>query len=106
MTSGDGTQDLLVAFGPTLLDQSGNLSRLDIGDWVLPEAVEPFPCARNREIALKRRKDVLAETPALAPGPLAQPIVQLLRHILDLNSAHGMILACYKHDQAGHKHEP
>src|ERR1700680_906037 len=99
MTSGDGTQDLLVAFVPTLLDQSGNLSRLNIGNWVSPEAVEPFPRARNREITLERRKDVLAETPALAPRPLTQSIVQILWHVLDLNSAHGMTLACDKHDQ-------
>jgi hypothetical protein len=94
MTSGDGTQDLLFAFGPPFLDQSGNLSRLNVGNRVSAEAVEPFPRAWNGEITLKRRKDVLAEAPALTPGSLAQPIVQIVWHVLDLNSAHSMILAC------------
>ncbi len=91
----DGVLDLLVTFAPPLCDECRNLARTDSGNRLAsPDALQPLFGCGQRKIELDQPPHVLAQALTLLVSSLTQPLVQVVWDVLDLNSAHSLILAC------------
>ncbi len=91
----DGVSDLLVTFTPPLCDEGRNLARADPGNrFASPDTLQPLFGCGQRQIELDQPPDVITQAPTLFVSPLTQPLVQIVWEILNLNSAHSLIVAC------------
>ncbi len=92
----DCVSDLLVTFPPPICDEGRNLAGADSSNgFASPDALQPLFGCGQRKIELDQPPHVIAQALPLLVGPLTQPLVQVVRNVLDLNSAHSLILACF-----------